>query len=259
MGHNRLGGLPNSRQWRRVVAMLDEHAAGEAIIAASAEAAERELIRMAADPALAEATRLLAMIPQAARSEDFAGGLRALGLDVHDGPQLLDLVAAAGHALDRRIDESRARSDFGEIVRSALVESLSARVAPQLPGLFGADAEDVRRATARLGGSSEFPALAREFLSRVTRDSLAYFLSRELSAHVGPGRAFLSASDRSAFDAALDQHCREASRIIKEFSAGWYGKTLYEQGTIDRERARGFAAHALKKMRSELERSRAAQ
>ena len=51
---------------------------------------------------------------------------------------------------------------------------------------------------------------------------------------------------------ALDQHCREASRIIKEFSGGWYGKTLYEKKGISQDDARKFAHVAFKKLRAEL-------
>jgi hypothetical protein len=50
----------------------------------------------------------------------------------------------------------------------------------------------------------------------------------------------------------LDLHCREASRIIKEFSGGWYGKTLQQQKAITQDAARGFAHVAFKKLRAEL-------
>ena len=256
MGHIRLAVIPNTRQWRLVLSMLEEHAETAAVVAASADAAERDLTRKAEDTTLVEATRLLAMIPQAARSADYPAELRRLGLTVPDRPTLLDITWAAGRALDRHMDRQQARSDFGEIVRSALVETISTLVEPQLPGLFGADSEDVRRATERLGRSGQFSATAREFFSRVTRDSLAYYLSRILSARVGPDQAFGSVRDRTAFDAALERHCREASRIIKEFSDGWYGKTLYQRGVIDSDRARAFAAVSLKKIRAELQRSR---
>ncbi len=256
MGYKLLSRIPNSKQWRRALDLLDANAGAAAVAAASAEAIERDLARKAGDPALVEATRLLAMIPQAARSPDFADGLRRLGIDVPDNPTLLDLTAAAGGALDHHVDSHGARSDFSEIVRDALVGTLSALVERQLPCLFESDAEDVRSATERLGRSSQFSVTAREFFSRLTRDSLAHYLSRVLSAQIGPGRAFASIGERDAFDAALDQRCREASRIIKEFSTGWYGKTLYERGSIDRERAAAFAAVCLKKIRAELQRAR---
>ena len=63
-------------------------------------------------------------------------------------------------------------------------------------------------------------------------------------------------SDHSDFNAALDLHCREASRIIKEFSGGWYGKTLQQERQITPDEARKFAHVAFKKLRAELRKRR---
>lgn len=255
MGHIRLSRLPNSRRWRTVVDLLDARGNAAEVLAAGAYAAEKDLQQAANDPVLGAAVRLLAMIPQAARQGDFAGALRQLGLAVPDRPLLFDVSSAAGLALDQRMDRPGARTDFGEIARSALVDSINAQIGLQLPGLFGASADDVREAAASLG-RARFSDFARDFFSRLTRGSMAYFLSRELSRHIGSDAAFSSLDERRAFDGAMDQHCREASRIIKEFSSGWYAKSIYRLGVIDEGHARAFAAVALRKMTAELRRSR---
>jgi hypothetical protein len=54
----------------------------------------------------------------------------------------------------------------------------------------------------------------------------------------------------------LDLHCREAARIIKEFSGGWYGKTLQQERLITRDEAKKFAYVAFKKLRTELRKRR---
>jgi hypothetical protein len=68
----------------------------------------------------------------------------------------------------------------------------------------------------------------------------------------------ISFSEHSDFNAALDLHCREASRIIKEFSGGWYGKTLFQEGDISPDKASQFAHVAFKKLRAELRKRRGA-
>ena len=95
MGHNTLGVLPRNKFWREVVALLGDGAATEEVVAASAKAAERDMLGAAGDPVFVEAVRLLLNIPLAARSEDFGRALRDIGLPVGDQPELLDLVAAA--------------------------------------------------------------------------------------------------------------------------------------------------------------------
>jgi hypothetical protein len=109
----------------------------------------------------------------------------------------------------------------------------------------------VQRAVGRLATSNQFSDLARDFFARLTRRHLQYYLSRELSNHVGLVSRFGSISDHSDFNADLDQHCREAVRIVKEFAGDWYGKTNYE-GSITPEKAAAFVSLALKKIRSEL-------
>ena len=54
------------------------------------------------------------------------------------------------------------RTDLGEMAQLALIESLTAAVAPQLPSLFGSTPGDVRDAVGRLAGGDRFAKLARE-------------------------------------------------------------------------------------------------
>ncbi len=114
----------------------------------------------------------------------------------------------------------------------------------------------MRQAFAKLSTSDRFSVVARDFFSRLTSRSLGYFLGRELSKHVGPNKRFGAMANHSDFNTALNLHCREASRIIKEFSGGWYGKSLQQQNQISPDDARRFAHVAFKKLRAELRRRR---
>ena len=122
-------------------------------------------------------------------------------------------------------------------MRRALVGTLSAQIGDALPGLFEADARDVQRAAAALGRPDAFSRAARAFFGRLLADTLGYWLDRTLSAEIGPGARIESLGERKAFDRALEQYCSEATRIIREFSGAWYGKTLFREGTISRDRA----------------------
>lgn len=259
MGPIHLAVLPGTKKWRLVIDLLDAHAADDVVIAASAIAAERDFERAADDPVLVEAVRLLALIPHAARSSDFGATLRGIGLEAPDAPLVSDLLFASGRALERTMREVGDRTDFGEIVRRSLIGTLFDRIGDALPELFAADAADVQSAAARMGRPPDFSAAARAFFGRLTADMLASWLDRTLSAKVGPGRRFASVSERSAFDEALDQHCAEATRIIREFAGGWYGKTLHRDGTITQERAAAFAAVAFRKITEDLHRKRDAR
>ena len=179
-----------------------------------------------------------------------------LGLQVSNEPTLLEIVAAFTRAVDSHVRHGGKRTDLGEMAQLAGSETLASLLGRELPSLFGPTAADVRLAVAKLGTSDQFSILAREFFSRLVSRSLGYFLSRELSKHVGPNKRFAAVGEHSEFNVALDLHCRQASRIIKEFSGGWYGKTLHQEKAITRDAARRFAHVAFKKLRAELRKRR---
>jgi hypothetical protein len=258
MGHVRLGTLPKTQKWNRVVGLIAGGADVEGIAAASAEAAENGLERASQDEGLAHVFWLLTQIPQAAREGDFSKRLREVGLGVSNEPTLLEIVAEFTRAVDRHVREGGKRTDLGEMAQLAGSETLTSLVGRELPSLFGPTAADVRGAVAKLGTSDRFSVLARDFFSRLTSRSLGYFLSRELSKHVGPNKRFAAIGEHSDFNASLDLHCRETSRIIKEFSGGWYGKTLQQEKAITKDAARKFAYIAFKKLRAELRKRREA-
>jgi len=256
LGHIHLGQMPATRKWKTVADMIERGSAINDIAAASAKAAERELARAADDPVFVEAVRLLALIPQAAKQEGFGKALLAIGIDAPADPSLMDLMVATTAALDRFAMREGHRSDFGELSARALSDSLAAAIGPRLPGLFAPNAAQVQMEAARLARSDAFSSLARHFFGRLVSETLQSWLSRKLSANVGQDRAFSSAGDRSAFDSALSQYCSEATQIIKVFAGGWYGKTIYRDGTITSERAAAFGAVAFKKINEELSRKR---
>jgi len=256
MGHIRLGTLPRSKKWQQVVDELKIGADIGAIAGASAEAAESALSGASDDPILGDALWLLTQIPLAARGPDYARDLVALGLDLSGAPSLFDLTSAVSNAIDDKARTGGGRTDLGEMAQLALIESLTAAVAPQLPSLFGPTPEEVRNAVGRLAGGDRFAKLARDFFSRLTHRCLDYYLSRELANHVGEGARFADDGARARFDEALGVHCYETSRIVEAFSGGWYGKNVYQGDGLTKDKVESFARYAFKKVRAELFRRR---
>src|SRR4051794_14520112 len=256
MGHIRLGILPKTRKWQQVVDLLRAGADLEAVAGAAAEAAETSLQNASDDPAFLHAFWLLTQIPLAARGPAFGGDLRRLGLQVPDEPGLMEVTGAFMGAVDHQAREWGGRADLGEMAQMAAVESLTAAVAPALPSLFGPEPLDVQRAVGRLAGGDRFSVLARDFFARLTRRSLDYYLSRELSNHIGAGERFRDDAARVRFDEALERHCREASRIVEEFAGGWYGKNVYQGGGLTRDIVHRFAPAAFRTTSYELRQRR---
>ena len=252
MGHVRLGVLPKSRKWNQVVEELRLGSDVETVAAAAADAAETALHSASRDPAFLHAFWLLTQLPLAARGPEFVADLQRLGVEVRNRPSLMDIVGAISSAVDRYAREQGGRSDLGEMAQMAAVESIISLVGRDLPSLFGPEPDEVQRGIGRFAGGDRFSVLAREFFSRLTQRSLNYYLSRELNRHVGAGDRFDDDSMRLRFDGALDQHCREATRIVEAFAGGWYGKNVYQGDGLTLEDIRRFAPIAFRKIRAEL-------
>lgn len=252
MGHIHLGVLPRSRKWREVVDLLAAGAADSAVVAASASAAEKDMLVASRSPGFVEAVRLLLVIPHAARRSDFSAALGENDLDVAPDPALIDLVTAVSARLDAVERAHGDRSDLSEQAGRALVATLSRMIGDELPGLFTASTEDVRLAAKKLSWSKGIAALSRAFFGALVRASLSSWLDRTLALEIGDDRRFEDVGARTAFDAALVQYSSEATRIIQEFAGGWYGKTLHQKGGFETEEAAIYGAVCLRKIVEEL-------
>lgn len=252
MGHVHLRVLPGTKKWRDVVSLIDAGATASAVVAASAKAAERDLLGASDDPIYVECVRLLLSIPHAARNDDFGAALRAADLPVRSNPDLFDLLTGISLRMGEIGRDVGRRTDLGETARRALSRTISECIGDQLPGLFGASPADVQAIARKLSYPKGIAVFSRSFFGNVVSGTLSYWLDRTLASHVGPDQPFPSVADRAAFDGALTQFTAEATRIIQEFAGGWYGKTLHERGAIDTNSAKVFGAVVLKKIVEEL-------
>jgi hypothetical protein len=256
MGHQHLSTLPRTRSWQRVVALIGGGAPIDAVAAETSRAAESQMIDASNDPTVSHSFWLLTQLPTAARDDgEFAINLRKLGLLVAGRPSLFDIVTALSDALDRRLDNHGGRTDLGEMSQLSALESVSAVAGRQLNDLFEVTPEATQLAFSRLSTVDRFAALSRYFFARLLRRLINYFLSRELSQHVGINSRFRTVWEHREFEIALDQHCWETARILKEFSGQWFSKHTY-LGGITEPTAGRFAHIAFEKLQSEIRRRR---
>jgi hypothetical protein len=257
MGHIRLGILPQSKQWRAVVDLLGGDADLPEIAEAAARASGSDLKRASSDPLFQFVSSLLVQLPLWARAPGFDEALRGIGADPVSAGTITGLLTELSGAIDAEAFHSGRASDAGALAKAALLESLSVQLHARVPSLFDPSPQDVRSALGALSQGKNFALLARDFFARLTYRSLDYYLSRELAVHTGQEKRFATDADRVAFQNDLAQHTFEASRIVEEFAAGWYGKTVWQKQQLDQEAINKFTAYAFKKLRGELGRRRA--
>ena len=227
------------------------------VAAQTAIAAEASLEAASESVALRHGFWLLAQIVLAARSDDFSAALHKAGLVVTNDPNLIEIGVAMMTSIDRVGRLALKPDDFTELACKTASQSLLAVAGRSTATLFGTsyEAEEAKSTLRALSTSKPFAVLARDFIGRLTRSFLNYFLSRTLAEHVGVDKRFQTFKDHHAFTEAISLHCHEASVIVEAFAADWHTKSNFEGG-ITQVKAGGFIHHALWKMRTELERRR---
>lgn len=256
MGHTRLGKLPRTRKWREVIDLIAAGADAAQVAEATLKVAELAFSYkyVSRDDGFQEAAWLVTQLGLCAKTADPLQYLRDQGLDIPAHATVPGLMAALSESMDRAIDRGGERSDLGELAHRALVDAVGTTLRPKIDGqLFGMSPEVFNGALGELRQPREFAQLSRNFFSRLTRECMDYYLSQTLNTQVGEGLRFASTNEKAQFDEALAVHCREASRIVEQYSADWFSKHRYEEnGDISRESVQGFASWAMKKMTAEL-------
>jgi hypothetical protein len=134
MGHIRLPHLPRTKRWQKVVDLVGGGGRSAAAVAsATLDAIDESFASGADDAGLVRAVWLLAKLPEAAKSGNFAEALRALGVKVF--PQANDVR--------RAIDKLGTEVQFGRLARDFFARfterSLKYYVDRELPRHVGAD------------------------------------------------------------------------------------------------------------------------
>jgi hypothetical protein len=164
---------------------------------------------------------------------------------------IYDLTSGFTAAVDRHLRFTRNRGDISELAQLGAAESLCALCLDKAQSLYGSSAHTVQASLTSLSTANGFARLAHDFFARFTCRFLEYHLSRELSNHVGPERRFSGVDEHNEFLTQLRQHCYVATRIMRDFAGQWYAKHIRLRD-MSLDKAKGFVAHAIDKVRDAL-------
>ncbi len=254
MGHRLLGQLPATRNWKKVIALLEATDSVDRIANATSQAASRGLELAKRDKGVARVAFALMKVIWASRKEQFFEELADLGISVSAQASLLDVVGAFDDALDRSLRQAGHRTDLAEMARFSAVDALTDVCQGETGSLFGVSASDTQQSLKRYATSERFSVIGKNFFGIFLYRFLDYHLSRELPNHIGSGRQFQSISESSRFKEALESHCRETVLIIKDFSGCWPSATEFREGITAENVRTKFVPVAFKKIKSELKR-----
>ncbi len=252
MGHTRLGTIPKSRKWRDVIRLLDgmpPHSVGvapsyvEELAARIATAADAGFRDSAADPVVSSTYLALVTFAKTSRGD--------LGPPAPSSTQsggYLELVQTFRRLLDQATSQS---TDLGEIAKRAATRAVAAELRPTQEALFAGTAESIGLAMQRMRSSRGIGRLSQRFFGYFAAGYIGFFVSRMPT--LLPVRSDLGTPHAmQAFSKALEEHCLESARIVREFSSDWTSKTIFAR-ELDGASTTRFLHVAFRKLRTELQ------
>ena len=195
----------------------------------------------------------LTQLTLASRSKDFKDNLARLGIQVVEHTSASEFMAQTSRIATRHLSGLIPHTALNGIAGLALREALTRTIGIQATTLFGADLADVQRALKSYSTSRQFSVLLHIYFSSFLRRILRFVIDKEIANHLGPGRRFENIQDMADFENALEAFAGQTSRIVDEFSGGWYSKRVWQQGTISKGDAARFVHVALDKIREDLD------
>jgi hypothetical protein len=225
------------------------------IAALTLDAAAPALEKSTSDAGLRQTFYLLTQIALAARQPDWQVRLARAGISLGEDASLFDLTAGLQTAIDRHTRARGVTSDVGEIAQQAAGEALTLLAQNSATTLFGSGGQHLQLAVRELSTSAGFARLGQVFFGRFLSRFLGFYLDRVVARATGTDRV-PSVAEASRFSSALQKHCEESARIVRDFCGQWYSSTEHKEGIGTGNTSR-FMAVALRKLSDELTQQRA--
>lgn len=280
MGHQRLGPIPKSKAFSKIIEMVTGFpSAGnvrggsgagagsgggggagdvsiledvEAIAAATLEAASGGLEEIARDEGLTDVFYLMTQLVLAARdAEGWRERFSELGISLRDDSGMFEFTSELRYAIQDRFDDRCVYTDVAEMARKSAIDAIQSLASDKATTLFGSGPDELRDAIRELSTKKGFAKLGRSFFAGFLSQYLNFYLCKETPNAVREGRLDGMEGIRQ-FENALDRHCHESAKVVEEFCGTWYTKKEWQEG-ITPENAADAAAYAVSKLQKELE------
>lgn len=256
MGHERIGHLPRTVSWRKIVDAIEGAALGSDSGVADLAAKTLELVHdrfqaLHRDTGVQAAFGFLVAIARSLPVTTESRAAPDLSLPSNSTPFRLVV------ALNDWVDANAQSREYAELSKRAAADALAEwhNTQSRQLGLFAREPAEVWAAASTGAGFSE---VSRLFLARFTERYLRYFLEREASAVIKGIDARERFSDRLRGSVDLvSRHAFETSRITQSFAAGWFNKYARDQ-TPSNTSLSAFLRVAFGKLREELRREASA-
>lgn len=260
MGHIRLGVLPKYPKWKSVIILLGDADVPVAQLADKVLDGSQDMLQSdSAQSSVSYCIWLLAQLTLASRKSDFGSELAKLGIQVDDRTTASLFLAKIAQSSSRQLSDFIPHTALNNIAGLALRETLTRLIGSRASTLFGAGLPEIQAALREYSTNRQFSAMVHVFFTSFLCRTLRLVVDKEIANHVGEGKRFETIQELGQFEDALEGFAGQTSRIVDQFSGGWYSKRIWQKGSISETDAAGFVHVALDKLTADLKLSEVQQ
>jgi hypothetical protein len=254
MGHIRLGRLPKTYKWREVFdALDDDNLTGEMLANAISSSAQDEFESLKGDQSLSFCFWVLAYVVSSAKTDSFLNRLEKLGVNTKNINSGLDFAKSFSSFISQSLNEIGRPNAFANIAELSVNETITNILVNQTKTLFGTKIDDIQVAFKKTATKKQFGLISRQFFATFLTRSLQFVTDKEISNYIGKNKTIGSSSDVMSLQKALSTYCYQSSKIVEEFSGGWFSKQSWQtKNNITYDSAKGFMAYAIEKVNMDL-------
>lgn len=256
MGHIRLGRLPKTYKWRNVFQALEsDELSPETIAKAISQSARNEFDSLKGDPSLSFCFWVLVSVVSAAKTDSFIDRLEQIGIKAKNINSGLQFAKNIAQFISKSLNDFGRPNAFASIAELSVNETISNIIIKQSKSIFGTNIDDIQAACEKTATKKQFGIISRQFFSTFFKRSIQFIADKEISNSVGKDRLIANTSELVSFQRALSLYCYQSSKIIEDYSGGWFSKQSWQtKNEIPYKSAEGFMAYAIEKINMDLRR-----
>jgi len=254
LGHERIGFLPQTRQWQAITGQLASFDSGSVSVAQIAnktlDAVKRTYEAMPFDESIIRAMSFLATLSYSANQTNQTDFLNNNGYVVDSQISLFSLMESAQEYITTEAGSLEINKIAKDATIQAIIEYQDRHKTEQL-SLFTEQSDSV---WSKAGTGAAFCELSCAFFASLTERQLKYYIERVAASSIDNYETLHSFNKQlSAQSKAIAEHTFEISKLVRSFSAGWFNKNSVHSLPTEQQII-GFLSMSFGKLREELRR-----
>jgi hypothetical protein len=185
MGHERVGFLPKSKSWNKVVESIHDYTSTNSDVSEIAQQTiknvKQRFLNLNDDSSFVASFKFLVALSVANKINDPFSFLNQQGISISPNGSLFQLTSATQNWMEKQTGSK----EYNALATKALIDTINNWVKTNQPNtsLFGSN-EGILAPWEKASSGSGFCEVSRDYFSRFTSNYLAYFLDRVASSKI---------------------------------------------------------------------------